>query len=266
MDECGEQFSNIKKIFTKELQQYNASLYDALFNPDPYYDMLRRDMDECCELALRYGLVVDMEKGTLKNGRKIYDDAIRNELRVARLFERYFGKGCLNWDPPGTGASVGEFLLNIDNLDHTRCSIFVEVKTREIQRITKSGILCPNVNSIISSLSKAYKKVKEGLNIPFLVVLCHDHFKINIDEYQVIKACFGTIDLQKGRPEVTSHGYLSPASHINLSAIALYYFYVNPESNRFQEIFEVFHNPNAKIKIDERIFENKADKQFNLLK
>jgi hypothetical protein len=237
MDNCVEQFGNLKKLFTPNLRQYNPQLYDALFNPDPYYDMLRRDMDECCELALRYGLVVDMEKGTLKNRRKIYDDAIRNELRVARLFEKYFGQGCLNWDPPGTGASVGEFLLNIDNPDHTRCSIFVEVKTREIQRITKSGTLGSNENGIISSLSKAYRKVKGDLDLPVLIVLCHDHFNINIDEYQIVKSCFGLIDYQKGSPEVISYGYLSPDSHRNLSAIGLYYFYVNPESKEFQEFF-----------------------------
>ena len=60
-----------------------------------------------------------------------------------------------------------------------------------------------------------------------------------------------------------SHGYFN--SHKNLSALGLYYYYVNPENGKFQEFFEVFHNHYAKIQIDKHIFETKADKQFNLL-
>ena len=262
MDKCVDRFGSLKKLFTPKLRRYNATLYDALFNPDPYYDMLRRDIDECCEIAIRYGLVIDEKRGLLKGGRNIVKDAILNEFRVARLFERYFGKGCLNWDPPSKGDSVGEFLLTINN---TKCSIFIEVKTREKQEMTEYGTLRSNENGIISSLSKAYKKVKDGLDIPVLIVLCHDHFRIHIDEFQVVKSCFGLVDYQKGRPDVISNGYLSPKRHRNLSAIGLYYFYANPENKGVQEFFEIFHNHYAKIQIDKGIFENKADKQFNLL-
>ncbi len=257
-----EPFGNLKRLFDRSENYPNLN---NLFNQDPYYNMLRKDIDECCEIAIRYGLVVDEKRGLLKGGRKIYKDSCLNEFRVARLFERYFGKGCLSWDPPSKGDSVGEFLLNIDNPDHIKCGIFVEVKTREEQKTTEYGTLRSNENGIISSLSKAYKKIKDGLGIPFLTVLCHDHFNIHIDEFQVIKSCFGLIDYQKGSPEVISHGYLSPDRHRNLSAIGLYYFYVNPENKELQEFFEVFYNHYATIQIDNRIFENKADRQFNLL-
>lgn len=257
-----EPFGNLKRLFD---QSKNYPNLNNLFNEDPDYDKLRRDIDECCEIAIRYGLVINEEKGLLKGGRNIAKDDILNEFRVARLFERYFGKGCLVWDPPGQGASIGEFLLNIKDINNTEYSIFVEVKTRTEQRMTEYGTLCSNEDSIISSLSKAYKKVKESLDMPVLIALCHDHFNVYIDEFQIIKSCFGLIDYQKGSPKVISHGYLSPHSHRNLSAIGLYYFYVNPESGEFQEFFKVFHNHYANIQIDSRIFENKANGQFNLL-
>jgi hypothetical protein len=261
MNNCVEQFGNLKKLFTPNLRQYNPQLYDALFNTDSYYDMLRKDMDECCELALRYNLIVNEKRGLLKGGRNIYEYSFLNEFRVARLFERYFGKGCLAWDPPGQGDSTGEFLLNINNTNNIKYCFFVEVKTRTEQRITKYGTLCSNEDSIENLLQKAYRKAPKDRPMPFLVVLCHDHFKINIDEYQVIKSCFGTIVFQKGSPEVVSPGFCSPTKHQRLSAIGVYYYNF---SKNLPEKFEIYHNPNAHLPIDNHIFENKADKQWNL--
>ena len=264
MDLCIEPYSNLKRLFRQEQQQYNPSLYNAIFNPHPYYDMLRGDIDECCEIALRYDLVVDEKRGLLTGGRNIYQDSFLNEFRVARLFERYFGKGRLNWDPPGAGASVGEFLLSTENTPE-QPGIFVEVKTREKQKSTENGTLISSAFDIIGSLQKAYSKMKASSDIPSLVVLCHDHFNVAIDEFQIVKSCFGVVVFPKGYPEVISHGYFSPYSHKNLSAVGLYYYYVNPENREFKEYFEVIHNHYAKTQIAKHIFENKADKQFYLL-
>lgn len=225
---------------------------------------IRKDIDECCEIAHRYNLVIDEEKGLLKGKGKIYEESYLNELRVARLFERFFGKGCLSWDPPGSEGDIGEFILSVDNVNGIKCDIFVEVKTREKQGKTEYGLLESNEDKIIGELQKAYKKVKDGLEMPFLTVLCHDHYDVHIDSFQIIKSCFGLIYFQDESPKVFKHGYLSPCKHRNLSAIGLYYFYVNTENKKPQEFFEVFHNHYAKIQIDKRVFGNKADKQFYL--
>lgn len=262
MNECIDGFGNLKKLFPPRLRPCNERLFDALFNPDPFYDMLRGDMDECCELAIRYGLAVDVERGILKGGRRIYEDSFRNELRVARLFEKYFGKGCLNWDPPGAGGSVGEFLLNIKDI-HEQYTIFIEVKTREVQRLTELGTLDYSESCIVSSLSKAYKKAKEDLTIPYMVVLCHDPFHVDIDELQVVKACFGRLPHGK-EPEAIPPGYFF--AHRRLSAVGVYCFYFRPEERKLQEAFVVFHNPYAepRLQIGKHIFQDKADRQFIL--
>jgi len=237
------------------------SHWNNLFNSDPYYDMFRRDIDTCCEIAIRYGLIVNEKKGLLIGGRNIYEESFLNEFRVARLFEAYFGKGCLDWDPPGRGGRLGEFLLKINS----NPSIFVEVKTKE-ERSPKahSKVKWTNVKSIRESLKSAYRKVDDNLNMPFLVVLSHDHFYIPIDAPQVIEAYLGLITYQNGNPEVISYGFCSPQHNRKLSAIGNYYFYVNPKNNVFEEHFEVFHNHYANIRIDKGIFVNKADKQFYL--
>ena len=226
--------------------------------------MFRKDIDTCCEIAIRYKLVSDERRGLLKGGRSIYRDSTLYELRVARLFERFFEKGCLSWDPPGSESSVGEFILSVNNVNGIKCNIFVEVKTTEKQDKTEYGTLVSNEDRIIGALQKAYKKVKHGLKMPFLTVLCHDHYDIHIDNFQIIKSCFGLIYFQDGSPKVLKHGYLSPDKHKSLSAIGLYYFYVEPESKEFKEYFEIFHNNHADMPIHSCVFENKADRQFNL--
>lgn len=258
-----EPFGNLKRLFDRSKNYPNLN---NLFNEDPYYDKLRRDIDECCEIAIRYDLVVDEERGLLKGGRRIYQDDTLYELRVARLFENYFGKGCLKWDPRSQTGKIGDFLLNINNPDGTQCSIFTEVKTIEVQRQTEYGTLCSNENSIENSLRKAYNKIKDGIDMPFLVVLCHDHYEIEISDFQIIKACFGLIAYPEERAEVISRGFCSPDIHRKLSAIGVYYFNVNREVNReLPEAFEIYHNNEyANIQIDNRIFENKADRQFYL--
>ena len=240
--------------------------FKNLFNHDSYYDILREDIDGCCEIAVRYDLVENEGKGLLQGGRNIYSDSTLYELRVARLFERYFGKGCLSWDPPGSAHRVGEFKLSIENEKRKKCSIFIEVKTIEKRELTEFGTLRSKENSIENSLRKAYEKIKNGIDIPFLVVLCHDHFNIHIDAFQIIRACFGRIAFPEGSPEVISRGFVSPDIHTKLSAVGLYYFYIDAENHEFKEYFGIFHNDNANIQIDNCIFENRADKQFNLSK
>ena len=112
-------------------QSQMPSHWNNLFNPDEYYDLFRKDIDACCEIAIRYKLVIDEERGLLKGRGSIYRDSTLYELRVARLFERYFDKGCLSWDPPGSEGSIGEFILRVNDVCGIRNSIFVEVKTGE---------------------------------------------------------------------------------------------------------------------------------------
>jgi len=94
-----------------------------------------------------------------------------------------------------------------------------------------------------------------------LVVLCHNHYEIEISDFQIIKACFGLIAYQDGMPEVISRGFCSPDIHRKLSAIGVYYYNFSID---LLELFEIYHNENANLPIDNRIFENKADKQFYL--
>jgi hypothetical protein len=256
-----ERYKCLTRFFQPSKRVFNP-YFKNLFNPYSYYDMLREDVDGCCEIAIRYDLVVNDEKGLLKGGRNIYSDSTLYELRVARLFERYFGKGCLCWDPAGSAGSVGEFKLSIENKKGKKCSIFVEVKTIEKRELTEYGTLRSKENSIDNTLRKAYTKIKNGIDIPFLVVLCHDHFSIHIDAFQIIRACFGRIAFPEGSPEVISRGFVSPDIHTKLSAVGLYYFYIDAENHEFKEYFGIFHNDNANIQIDNCIFENKANKQF----
>jgi len=260
MNSSNESFSYMRRLVQPNQINQNSYLTN-LFNQDSYYNVLRRDIDSCCEIAIRYGLVIDEERGLLQGGRSIYQDSTLYELRIARLFERYFGNGCLEWDPPSRTGRAGEFLLHIDNQGNTLCSIFTEVKTIEIQRYTEYGTLRSNENSIENALRKAYEKIREGIDIPFLVVLCHNHYEIEISDFQIIKACFGLIAYQNGMPEVISRGFCSPDIHRKLSAIGVYY---DNFSIDLLELFEIYHNENANLPIDNHIFENKADKQFYL--
>ena len=80
-----EPYTHLQMLFNQSQKSRNKKLYDALFNLDPYYNMLRKDIDECCEIAIRYNLVIDTGAGLLKGGRTIYEDSFLNEFRVARL-------------------------------------------------------------------------------------------------------------------------------------------------------------------------------------
>ena len=239
------------------------SHWNNLFNSDEYYDLFRKDIDTCCEIAIRYNLVVDVERGILKGGRNIYEDSFLNEFRVARLLENHFGKGCLKWDPPGRGERLGEFLLNVNNNQ----SIFVEVKTKEEKdRAIHLKFLSSKVKSITESLKSAYKKVDENINMPFLVVLSNRLFDINIDSFQIIMAYLGKITYQNGIPEVIRHGFCSTDRNKKLSAIGHYCHYVEPESQEGKEVFRIYHNPYADFPIPCDVFEKKADYQFVLSK
>jgi len=147
-------FNNLTRLFHPN---YKTSRFKNLNNPDPYYDMFRKDIDTCCEIAIRYGLVIDEERGLLQGGRSIHEDSTLYELRVARLFESYFGRGCLRWDPPTQTGKLGEYLLHVSDLD-----IFTEVKTIEKQELTEYGTLVSKENSIENTLRKAYTKIKNG--------------------------------------------------------------------------------------------------------
>ena len=88
----------------------------------------------------------------------------------------------------------------LKNINGIKCNIFVEVKTREKQEKTEFGTLVSNEDRIIGMLKKAYKKVKGGLEMPFLTVLCHNHYAVHIDSFQIIKSCFGLKDFRDGSP------------------------------------------------------------------
>jgi len=250
-------------LFHQSQRSRNKKLYDALFNPATYYNMLRKDIDECCEIATRYDLVSDTEAGLLRGGRNIYEDSFLNEFRVARLFENYFGKGCLKWNPLGKGEKLGEFLLNINRTQ----SIFVEVKTKEEKNaLALIGILRSKEKSILESLKSAYKKADDNLNISFFVVLSNNRFNIEIDSFQIIKAYLGLITYKNGSPKVISHGFCAPDRHRKLSAIGHYFYNVEPESQKLQEFFRIYHNPYSNCPIPCNVFDKKADYQFVLSK
>lgn len=253
-----KRFVNLHKLFDQRKEYSN--LYN-LFNPDPDYDALRQDIDECCEVAIRYGLVVDEERGLLQGGRCIYRDSTLYELRVARLFERYFGKGCLNWDPPAGASSVGEFILNVEDENVENGRIFIEVKTIEKRGLTEYGLLRSKENSIENALRKAYEKIADGIDIPFLVVLCHDHVEVEISDFEIIGVLFGQVAYPERVQKTLARGFCSPDIHRKLSAVGLYSFYSNYYS---PEVFQLFHNENANRPIERHIFDKKANLQFYL--
>ena len=258
-----EPYTYLKTLFNQNDRRRNKKLYDALFNPDPYYNLLRKEIDECCEIAIRYNLVVDKEAGLLIGGRRIYEDSFLNEFRVARLFENYFGKECLKWDPLGKGEKLGEFLLKINNAQ----SIFVEVKTKEEKKpLALMRILRSKVKSITESLKSAYKKVGENINMPCLVILSNNLFDINIDSFQIIMAYLGLITYRSGIPEVIRHGFCSTDRNKKLSAIGHYCYYVEPESQELKEVFRIYHNPYADFPIPYDVFDKKVGYQFVLSK
>jgi hypothetical protein len=103
-----KEYPNLRRFFQPGQKLTNPYL-KKLLNLDSRYNIRREDIETCCEIAIRYNMVVDEEKGLLKGGRSIYVESTLNELRIARLFEKYFGKGCLSWDPTGNPNNIGEF-------------------------------------------------------------------------------------------------------------------------------------------------------------
>ena len=253
MSKYMEPFSNLRRLFRPSPTSRN---FNNLFDPDPYYDAFRKNIEACCEIAFRYDIVADEESGRLLGGRNIYQNSTLMELRVASLFENYFGRGCLKWDPPTRSGKIGEFILNIADLH-----IFTEVKTIEIQSYRENGTLNSNENSVENALRRAYEKVKEGIEIPFLVVLCHNHYNVEISDFEITRVVLGLLAIEDGVPGVISRGFCSPDIHRKLSAIGLYYYNFSPYT---PEYFEIYHNQYANIQLDDQIFENKADKQFCL--
>lgn len=94
----------------------------------------RQHINDCLELALRYGLADADLKGRLKKDWETFIAAI-NELRCAKFMGELFGIDSLHWHPQGQRGRIGEFEVCLSNLDKP---IFVEVKTifpRELERI-----------------------------------------------------------------------------------------------------------------------------------
>ncbi len=110
-------------------------LYRLLTDEDSGLDDWRNNVNECLELAYRYDLVdADLEARLKKGDRESWQSTM-NELRVARVIEEIFGRGCLRWHPQGKKQKVGEYELVTNRID---TSIFVEVKTvfpRDIERL-----------------------------------------------------------------------------------------------------------------------------------
>jgi hypothetical protein len=74
-----EKYPHIKLMLGKS-QTCEMSLFKAMVNPDPYYDVLREDIDTCCEIAYRYHLIVDEKEGLLLGGRTI--SVARNDSKA----------------------------------------------------------------------------------------------------------------------------------------------------------------------------------------
>jgi len=258
MESVIERYESLKRFLNTKLESYNKRLHDALVNTDPYYDLLRQDIDSCCEIAIRYNLVSNYKKGQLRGKGYVFQESIRFELRVARLFEKYFGKGCLNWDPPGAGNKLGDFTLILPDKN----SIFVEIKTRETQNLTEFDLLDYSDDVVKGILQKAYSKVP--LNTPFLTILCNNPFYVDIDELQIIRAYLGLIAFENSISDISVPGFCSREQHTKLSAIGHYYFHIDRENLGLKEYFNVYHNPNADFKIDGDVFKGKCDKQFHI--
>lgn len=110
-------------------------LYRLLTDGDSRLDEWRNDVNECLELAYRYDLVDADLEARLKNGDRESWQSTMNELRVARVMEEIFGKGCLRWHPQGKKQKVGEYELVTNKID---TSTFIEVKTvfpRDMERL-----------------------------------------------------------------------------------------------------------------------------------
>jgi hypothetical protein len=258
MESIIEQCESLRKFFNTKIESTNKQLYEALLNTDSYYDLLRQDIDSCCEIAIRYDLVSNYENGQLRGKGYVFQESIRFELRVARLFEKYFGKGCLNWDPQGTGNKLGDFILNLQGSN----SVFVEIKTKETHSLTEFDLRNYSEGVVTGILQKAYCKVP--LNTPFLTILCNDPFDVDIDELQIKRAYLGLFSMENGVLDILVPGFCSQKLHTKLSAIGHYYFHIDKENLMLKEYFNVYHNPNADLKIANDVFEGKCDKQFPL--
>ena len=110
-------------------------LYRLLTDEDSNLNELRDSVNECLELAYRYGLVNADLEARLKKGDQESWQAAMNELSVAKIMEVFFGRGCLRWHPQGKNQKVGEYELVTNMIG---ISIFVEVKTvfpRDMERL-----------------------------------------------------------------------------------------------------------------------------------
>ena len=83
-------------------------LHKLLLEQHPRFDIWRKQVDVCLELAYRYKLIDADFEGRLKKGDREGWEATMNELKVAELIEEVLGLNCLNWRPQGRERKVGE--------------------------------------------------------------------------------------------------------------------------------------------------------------
>jgi len=110
-------------------------LHRLLLEKYPKFDIWRKQIDDCLELAYRYNLVNTDFKGRILKGDWESWTATMSELKIAKHIEELFGLNCLSWRPQGRERKVGEFELTLDKIE---TPIFIEVKTilpRPLERL-----------------------------------------------------------------------------------------------------------------------------------
>ncbi len=122
-----EPFEHLKRLFPPDfvgtISEENF-LYRLLVEEEPVLNVWREHIDNCLELASRYGILsVDLEARLRKGDWESWQANI-NELKAAKVLEELLSVNCLSWHPHGRGNKVGEFEINI-----VEPPIFVEVKT-----------------------------------------------------------------------------------------------------------------------------------------
>ena len=138
-----ENYEYLKKLFPPEfidsLPEGNF-LHRLLLEQHPSFDIWRKQINDCLELAYRYNLVNADFKGRITKGDWESWEATMNELKVARFIESTLGIGCLGWHPEGKEERVGEFELTLNNIN---TPIFIEIKTifpRDLERLEQKII------------------------------------------------------------------------------------------------------------------------------
>lgn len=133
-----ENYEYLKKLFPPEfidsLLEGNF-LHRLLLEQHPRFDIWRKQVNDCLELAYRYNLVNADFKGRITKGDWESWEATMNELKVARFIESTLGIDCLSWHPEGKEERVGEFELTLNNIS---TPIFIEIKTifpRPLERL-----------------------------------------------------------------------------------------------------------------------------------